>query len=289
VILLRRLRKKLRLLRQEAYIYLQTVGPRGLVALSSHLLCGYPREVVVQLDDVRYPFFLRIQTSDARVCHEVMLQKEYELAGSFEPRTIVDVGANCGMTSVFFANQYPAARIWALEPEPSNYSALVRNARPYPNIVPILAALWSEDGEVEIFSPWPKFTKWGKWGFHVRSGKGCRALTLRSLMSEIGIDSIDMLKVDVEGAEIEIFDSCNWIDKVKVLAIELHDRQRPGCSAAVEAVLGSRHKTQHREVSFYQIHEPDSLPRTTFGMTSHIDHSSENSKPGATQSSQCFR
>jgi hypothetical protein len=41
------------------------------------------------------------------------------------------------------------------------------------------------------------------------------------------------VKVDIEGAEIEVFDSCPWIKRVQVTAIELHERVRPGCSADV--------------------------------------------------------
>jgi hypothetical protein len=40
-------------------------------------------------------------------------------------------------------------------------------------------------------------------------------------------------KVDIEGAEIEVFESCPWIKSVQVTAIELHERVRSGCSAAV--------------------------------------------------------
>src|SRR5262249_16014939 len=157
------------------------------------------------------------------------------------------VGANCGVTTVFYANRYPEATIVAVEPETSNYVALVRNTRSYPNVVPIQAALWKEDGQVELFSGdkgfsgWPRMKEWGKWGFHVRKGSGCRALTLATLMREVGIKTVDIMKVDVEGAEREIFSGCDWMDSVKLLSIELHDRSFPGCSQAVDAVAKHHH------------------------------------------------
>jgi FkbM family methyltransferase len=205
----------------------------------------------VKLEGLRYPFFLRLQTSDAQVCHEVLLGREYFFPVSFSPGTIVDVGANCGFTSVFYANQFPDARIWAIEPEPSNFAALVKNAERYPNITPIRAALWSKDGEVAVFSPAPKFEDWGKWGFAVAPGAGCRAVTVSTLMREIGVDAIDILKVDIEGAEREIFSNPEWIDNVRLLAIELHDRTHPGCTAVVDAAAGSRRKIQRGLVTFY--------------------------------------
>lgn len=53
---------------------------------------------------------------------------------------------------------------------------------------------------------------------------------MSTLMSETGIDSVDLLKVDIESAEVEVFASCPWITKVRVTAIELHDRVRPSSS-----------------------------------------------------------
>ena len=100
--------------------------------------------------------------------------------------------------------------------------------------------------------PWPRFKKWAKWTFRVREGDGCRALTLATLMREVGIETVDILKVDIEGAECDIFSKCDWMDKVKLLAIELHDRARPGCSDAVDAAAARHfHKNERGFVTFY--------------------------------------
>ena len=60
-------------------------------------------------------------------------------------------------------------------------------------------------------------------------------------MREAGIHSIDLLKVDIEGAEVEVFESCPWIRNVELLAIELHDRVRDGCSSVVQRAANSLH------------------------------------------------
>ena len=50
-------------------------------------------------------------------------------------------------------------------------------------------------------------------------------------MKEQGIDHIDLLKIDIEGAEREIFrDPSSWIGKVDALIVELHERMKPGCN-----------------------------------------------------------
>jgi FkbM family methyltransferase len=247
----KRIRKRFELGWQEAAICRRVAGPTGLLASLSRIVFGYPEQLLVKLEGLRHPLCLRLQTSDAQVCDEVLFRRVYSFPVSFPPRTIVDAGANCGITSVFYANQFPQATIWAIEPEPSNYAALIKNAKQYPNIIPIRAALWSEDGEVELCSPAPKFQDWGKWGFAVRSGRGCRAFTIHTLMQEMGVDGIDILKIDIEGAEREIFSDTGWVDRVRLLAIELHDRTHPGCTAAVDAAAGSRKKIQKELVTFY--------------------------------------
>jgi len=207
--------------------------------------------LVLTTKGIKHPLFVRLRTSDVEVYEDIILKKEYDYPTSFSPRTIVDVGANCGMTSVFYANRYPDATVVAVEPETSNYSALVRNTRAYANVVPVHAALWNEDGQVEVFSSLPRTQEWGKWGFRVRKGNGCRALTLPTLMREVGIETVDILKIDVEGAEREIFSTCDWMDRVQLMAIELHDRIQPGCSDAVNAVTRQYHKTERGLLAFY--------------------------------------
>jgi FkbM family methyltransferase len=243
--------------RQDTSIYYHILGVRGVLAFWSNLACGYPTQVRVTPDGAGHPLFLRLRTTDAKVYNGALIRRDYDYPTSFSPRTIVDVGANCGMTSIFYARRYPDATIVAVEPEISNYTALTKNTRSYPNVIPIHAALWNEDGQVEVFpgdlgfASCPGSMNWGKWAFHVRKGTGCRALTMATLMREVGIESIDILKVDVEGAEWEIFSGCDWIDKVKLLAIELHDRFRPGCSDAVNAVTKEYRRTERGLVTFY--------------------------------------
>ena len=60
-----------------------------------------------------------------------------------------------------------------------------------------------------------------------------RTTTVKKLLANSDFDEIDLLKVDIEGAEKEVFaapDVDEWLSKVKVLTIELHDRMKLGCS-----------------------------------------------------------
>ncbi|HEU5171300.1 MAG TPA: FkbM family methyltransferase, partial [Gemmatimonadales bacterium] len=63
---------------------------------------------------------------------------------------------------------------------------------------------------------------------------------------------VDILKLDIEGAEREVFSegSAEWIEKVGLIIVELHDHLRPGCRAALDAAVRSssfsrRHQGEH--------------------------------------------
>ena len=232
--------------------YYELCGSRGVCAVASFRLCGRPRELTIVPFRSGHEVHLRIDTSDFCATRDVLVfkSKSYDpVIPRFNPRTIVDAGANIGMASILFALEYPTARIIAIEPEPANFAALVRNTAPYKMITPIQAALWREEGEVTLgaSAAHPK----GAFRIVENGPQRVRAITIDTVMREAGIDSIDFLKIDIEGAEIEVFESCPWIKKVQVIAIELHDRVRPGCSSVVKGAASDLRCDPRGEVTFF--------------------------------------
>ena len=58
-----------------------------------------------------------------------------------------------------------------------------------------------------------------------------QGITIDKILKTNSLEKIDILKIDIEGAEREVFmDSSSWIKKIDVLIIELHDRLKSGCS-----------------------------------------------------------
>jgi len=194
----------------------------------------------VNRPDCRFPFLLRYPSSDIKTFRQVFVGKQYDFWAITQPRVIVDAGANIGLASIYFANKYPEAKIIAIEPENSNFELLKKNVAPYANIIPLQLALWHVNEDIELVDPGR-----GKWGFVTQekeSGKNTsepassavchtvKAITVDWLMEEYALDSIDLLKIDIEGAEKEVFsNTAAWIDKVNAIVIELHDFIRPGC------------------------------------------------------------
>jgi FkbM family methyltransferase len=207
----------------------------------------------------RHPVQLRLRTSDVTLFSEILLDVQYDWELPSRPGVIIDAGANIGLTSVFYANKYPQATIIAIEPERSNFEILRQNTALYPNIIALRAALWNEDRELNIVDPGDG--RWDFWSFRTStpgtSGTPAerglvRGLTVDRLMMDNGINYVDLLKLDIEGAEKEIFESpAGWIDRVGALAVELHDRFKDGCSDAVLAATGDfEHRWKRGETTF---------------------------------------
>jgi FkbM family methyltransferase len=200
---------------------------------------GDRSQVVIKHAD--HKLRLRLGTTDPLVWFSIFIQGDYAAALPFEPRIILDAGAYTGLSAVFFTTKYPRARIIAIEPDPANFELLRQNVRHYPNVVPLHAALWVEDTDL-ILHAQPQ-GHWASSLFEPESGANgastahlVPAIRIETLLERFGLAAIDVLKLDVEGAEKEIFEhSCDWIDRVHAIFVEIHDRFRPGCGEALAA------------------------------------------------------
>lgn len=217
--------------------YFRTVGARGLTSAARAKLLGKPALLQMNRSEIKFPFFLRVPSSDVCVFEQTFLGGAYDLSVDHAPRTIVDAGANTGLASIYFANRFPDATVIAIEPEADNWRLLKKNVAPYRNIVPVRGALWQDDTEVNLVDP-----HLGRWGFMTQSQNDAgellgdlidevRGMTVSTLMTQYGLDRIDILKMDIEGAEREVFrDSSAWIERVDALIIELHEHLKAGCN-----------------------------------------------------------
>jgi FkbM family methyltransferase len=218
--------------------YFELFGPaRGVATLVRqlrHRLQKKPLPFFVTLPGLREPVALRPHSSDRGILHQVFVQRDHDLKLTLEPRFIVDAGANAGYASVFFANRYPEAKIVALEVARCNFDILKINIAPYPNIIAVHAGLWGRVAHLSIENPNDEQS-----AFRVREApKGADtipALTVSNLLERFGEYQIDLLKIDIEGAESEVFggQAASWLPKVRTLMIELHEWLRPGCTDRV--------------------------------------------------------
>ena len=192
-------------------------------------------EVSVQLAGLAAPVWARFGTSDLGIFRQVLIDEEYFFQSSVQPGLIIDAGANVGYASVYFASRFPDATIIAIEPDTDNFQMLQRNTAAYPKVRCIRAGLWSRDCFLKISNPDD-----GACAFRVEESmdpeNAIPAVTVDTLLESSGSDRIDILKLDIEGAERELFsahNSATWIDRTDLIMVELHDRLVPGCEAAM--------------------------------------------------------
>jgi FkbM family methyltransferase len=217
----------------------QLFGSRGVWLAAVARLRRSKAEILVSVPGLKHPVHLRLRTSDISTFRQVLITSEYDSEFTQPPRIVVDAGANIGLASVFYANKYPNARILAIEPEPANFRLLQKNVLYYPRIIPLQAALWKDSEELTIVDQGCR-----EWGFQTiaagtpvaqgcRDQKHTRGVNLNILMKDYGLEFIDLLKVDIEGSEKEVFENAqDWVGRVGAIAIELHDQLKPGCSRA---------------------------------------------------------
>jgi FkbM family methyltransferase len=232
--------------------YHSMFGINGVMSVIRAKLPGIDTFMMkVDRNDVKFPFYLRFKTSDIPTFDQIFMAKEYDFRVQQPPKVIVDAGANIGLTSIFFANRYPEAKIIAIEPEASNYEMLKINVAPYNNIVPMNVALWNKNDEISLVDP-----GLGKWGFMTQEAEDegavthkIKSLTVDKIMQDNGIEKIDILKIDIEGAEREVFrDSSSWIKNVDSLIVELHEHIKSGCNRSFyNASSGFDDEWQHGE------------------------------------------
>ncbi len=210
----------------------------------------FPRKTLLLVADLIYPFYygyysskfktliVRKYTTDRHIFRQIFISNDCRIPVKIKPELIIDGGANVGYSSLWFMKKYPGAKIMAIEPEDSNYKVLEANTKRWKNIIPIRAGMWHKNTFLKIVDDGT-----GEWGFRteeVNSEKGAtlKAITVDEILKQSGCDKIDILKIDIEGAERELFSkNYSWMDKVNILVIELHDRLKPGCSESFYSAI----------------------------------------------------
>jgi FkbM family methyltransferase len=244
-------------------MYYSLFGPQGLIMGARARLFRRPITVAVEAPGILHPVFLRLRTTDVHLCSEILLDGLYEWELPETPKVIVDVGANIGLSTIFYANRFPSARIIAIEPHPFNYEMLKKNTALYPNVTTMRAALWKENRELNIFDPGggnTTFRTGDNRGVSGAEGAGSVAgITLDKLMADYELPRVDFMKIDVEGAEKEIFAHADpWIDRVGLFAIELHDWIEEGCGKNVRLGAKDFHfEWQRGEITYFARNGPD--------------------------------
>ncbi|MBF0152143.1 MAG: FkbM family methyltransferase [Magnetococcales bacterium] len=172
--------------------------------------------------------FRNNQGSDLYILGEVFHHQFYTLPPSCAPETILDLGANIGLTMVYFSRVYPRARLAGVEPIPGNMSLLQKNIIDNQIVATIFqSAVAVEDGHVEMEIALRDYdhrileeTTPGRF-----TGQTLRveSMTMDSILERLQWARIGLLKIDIEGYEkVLLKRNCAWLTRVDALCIECH-------------------------------------------------------------------
>jgi len=165
-----------------------------------------------------------------RFPHTARLEEYYhsELAAGRLP-VVVDCGGNIRLASLWFAKRFPEARIVVVEPDGDNFSLLERNLAHLGNRVQMVrGGVWPESGWLRIRNP-----DSGSAAFQVEwasegSPGALRAYTLDELCKLGGGNSPFIVKIDIEGAQSELFKrNTDWVSRTNLITLELDDWLMP--------------------------------------------------------------
>jgi len=155
-----------------------------------------------------FHIIIRPFSEDTSIIREVFERKVYEAYVRPHPNDVViDVGAHLGSFTIRAAKMVrPKGLVVALEPYPENYELLKTNVRLLhtpSNIISVRTALGDREGFADLFLNGGYM---GHSSIITRKTKSIKVpiTTLDRLVTELGIEHVDFVKIDVEGAEYDV-------------------------------------------------------------------------------------
>jgi FkbM family methyltransferase len=195
-------------------------GPSGLVIFRTRQKPG--PAVTLRLRSLIYPILIRPASADVGSLVNNVFREEWgQLPRTFTPKVIIDAGAYIGDTSAYFLTRFPDARVIALEPNPESHVMASRNLTPYGSRVTLMrAALWVEIGRV-------RFSGGGTGARVSEDGEYVHSTTIPECIRLASTRTIDLLKIDIEGAEVAVIEGGvgSWLEHIRVLLLETHSAE----------------------------------------------------------------
>jgi FkbM family methyltransferase len=186
---------------------------------------------------VNKPLIARVPpSSDMLSWTQVFRDKQYEpvvdlIKNKLSPLTILDCGANVGYASAYFKENLPNSIILALELDTDNFNILKHNF----SGLAWNSGVWSKDlATLEVCKDYRDRKEWSYYAKESSIG-AISSHTIESIRKHMIWDKIDILKIDIEGGESEVFKDDSFLEHVEIIAIEIHDEFK--CRAQILSSL----------------------------------------------------
>lgn len=165
---------------------------------------------------------------ELQVMRDLFVEEDYAVEAIGRPRAILDLGANIGLSVLYFRAKYPDAVIYAVEPHPENLRKLRCNLTAVQHVHILEAAVGRRDGTLELFDAPGYSIAVSAHREHCGGAPVAVPVPVRrleALMADVGLDWVDLLKVDIEGAEFDALSAFPAVERAGAVIGELHLRQ----------------------------------------------------------------
>jgi FkbM family methyltransferase len=178
------------------------------------------RDLELKLKLLRYPIRVRAGTLDSETIINNIIREEY---GHFSPSNeigwIIDAGGYIGDTSVYFLSRYSNSKVVTLEPLDENFKAAKHNLESYGERSHLIQkGLWGSDTTLSF--------QGDSTGGYLSEVGSCQieCVSIPTLIKKYSIKNISILKMDIEGAEGNVFatDPELWLPITEMIIIEIH-------------------------------------------------------------------
>lgn len=182
------------------------------------------------------------------------------------PKTIVDVGANEGQTSLHLAQLFPEAHIWAFEPNPATMDKLRGAVAVVPRITPVGAALGARQMQANLritgSSVNASLLAYDKPGGTdaILDEASVRVTTLDAFAAEHGLTTVDLLKVDAQGYDLEVLKGAEQLlrgSQIHALVVEVNFVQMYAGQGWFHEIYDFAHRHGLRYCGLYDVRHED--------------------------------
>lgn len=153
---------------------------------------------------------------------EIFFDEAYDISPKKEAEVILDLGSNIGLSVLYFRLKYPEAKIYAFEPDPNTFTKLEKNIKGFSGIRIFQQAVSGESGKIKFYSYPKSISSSLKQRFEGGNEILVEAKKLDDILEDLNLEKIDIIKYDVEGAELDIFQNFEKLSLVGRLIGELH-------------------------------------------------------------------
>lgn len=197
--------------------------------------------IIIKLKGLPHKIYLRNHTYDTNIFYQIFIAEELEMQYKGSIKSILDLGANIGLSTLFFLRKYPDSSIISVEPDVNNFKVLERNTFNYDNVKRMNAGIYGKNCTLYLVDVGE-----GEASYRVLESSNdyriineINCIDISTLQLQYGIKKLDIVKMDIEGSEASCLLDYHhyWLYDTKYLLVEIHDGLIPGLTTRIQKVI----------------------------------------------------